>query len=134
MKMSKRALAQAAKLKEEQDKTTQQVSDILTAQAEDAQRKIQGATCVAMQTQQEVHTLSALAKTADLISKMTAEKMERQMEAVKQQMEESKRQAVQEAQMAKVSQDTITKQLLKHNKVCRHQFNSPKVMNSSYLH
>ena len=84
METSKRALAQATKLKEEQDKTTQQVSDILTAQAKDAQRKIQGATCVAIQMQQEVHTLSVFAKTADLMAKMTAEKMERQMEAVKQ--------------------------------------------------
>ena len=39
------------------------------------------------------------------------------MEAVKQQMEESKRQAVQEAQMAKVSQDTITKQLVEARKI-----------------
>ena len=81
----------------------------MIAHAEDAQKKIQGATRVAMQTQQEVHTLSALARTADLTAKMAAEKMERQMEAVKQQIEESKRQAVQEAQMAKVSQETITK-------------------------
>ena len=66
---------------------------------------------VAIQMQQYVQNLSALARTADLMAKMTAEKVERQMEMVKQQLQEQKTQSVQEAQATKVAQETITCQL-----------------------
>ena len=82
MEASECALAQATQLKVEQERTSQQVTDILTSQADDTQKSIQSATKVAVQTQQEVQTLSALAKTADLTVKMTAEKVECQVEMV----------------------------------------------------
>ena len=37
---SERAIVQAQRLKEEQEKTTQQVTEILTAQAEETQKRI----------------------------------------------------------------------------------------------
>ena len=76
------ALIEVARLHEEQERTSQQMTSILTAQADDTQRRIQSATKVAMQTQQQVQALSALARTVDLTAKMAAEKVERQMETV----------------------------------------------------
>ena len=58
------------------------MEDVFTIQAEDTQKRIQSATKVAIQTQQEVSTLLALARTADLTAKMTSEKMEREVEAM----------------------------------------------------
>ena len=79
---SKRAIAQATRLCEEQERTSQQVAELLTTQADDTQKCIQGATRVALQTQQEVQPLSALARTADLTAKMATEKAERQFTEV----------------------------------------------------
>ena len=45
---SERAMEQAQRLKEEQDATTQQVTELLSAQAEETQKRIQGATSVVM--------------------------------------------------------------------------------------
>ena len=78
------ALVQAACLCEEQEWTSQQMIDILSAKADDMQKHIQSATSVAIQTQQEVRTLSAMARTADLTAKMTSEKVERQVETMQQ--------------------------------------------------
>ena len=58
---------------------------------------MQGATSVALQTQQEVRTLSSLARTADLTAKMTSEKMEREVEAMQQELQAQKALSVQEA-------------------------------------
>ena len=58
-----------------------------------------------------MQTLSALARTADLTTKMAAEKVERQLEIVQQQIREQKTQSLQEAQFAKVAQDAIAKRL-----------------------
>ena len=64
-----------------------------------------------MQMQQEVQNLSALARTADLTTKMAVEKVERQVAIVQQQLQEQKMQSVQEAQSTKAAQETITQQL-----------------------
>ena len=88
MEASEHALAQAAQLKVEQDKASQQMTDVLSAQAEDAQKKIQSVTKVVMQTQQEVRTLFALARTTALTTKMAAEKVERQVETIAQKIQE----------------------------------------------
>ena len=47
---SERAIAQATRLREEQERTSQQVTDLLTAQVDDTQKRIQGATKVALQS------------------------------------------------------------------------------------
>ena len=54
MEAIERALAQAAQLKAEQGHTSQQVTDILTTQADGTQKHIQSTTKVAVQTEQEV--------------------------------------------------------------------------------
>ena len=61
-----------------------------------------------MQMQQEVQNLSALARTTDLTAKMAVEKVERQMATMQQQLQEQKIQSVQEAQLTKAAQKTIT--------------------------
>ena len=66
--------------REEQERTTQQVTELLSAQAEETQKRIQGATSVAMQTRSEVRTLSSLAQMADLTARMALEKIEREVE------------------------------------------------------
>ena len=76
------AIVQAQRLKEEQEKTPQQMTEILTAQAEETQKRIQGATSVAMQMQSKVRTLSLLAQTADLMAKMASEKVEREVDSL----------------------------------------------------
>ena len=58
------------------------MTDILSAQAEETQKRIQGATSVALQTQSEVRTLSSLAQTADITAKMASEKVEREVESL----------------------------------------------------
>ena len=47
---NERAIAQATRLREEQERTSQQVTDLLTAQADDTQKCIQGATRVSLKT------------------------------------------------------------------------------------
>ena len=47
---SDRAILQAQRLREEQEKTAQQVSSLLSAQAEETQKRVQGATSVVLQT------------------------------------------------------------------------------------
>ena len=83
---SDHAIAQAQRLREEQERTSQQMTSILSVQAEETQKRVQNATSVALQTQQEVRTLSSLARTADLTAKMTSEKMEREVEVMQQEL------------------------------------------------
>ena len=64
-----------------------------------------------MRTQQEVRTLSAMARTADLQSKMTSEKVEREVGALQQQLEQQKMLASQEAQASRSTQDVIARKL-----------------------
>ena len=111
MEASEHALVQAAQLKAEQERTSQQVTDILTTQVDDTQKQVQSATKIAMQTQHEVQTSFALPRIADLVAKMVAEKIERQMEAMQQQMQAQKALSLQEAEAAQVAQATIPKQL-----------------------
>ena len=87
---SDRAIAQAQLLKEEQERTTQQVTDLLSAHAEETQRRIQGATSVALQTRSEVSILSSLAQTANLTAKMASEKIEREVESLQQALQVQK--------------------------------------------
>ena len=103
------AIAQARCLQEEQERTSQQMTDILSVQADDTQKRIQSATSVAMQTQQEVRSLSAMARIADLTAKMMSEKVERQVETMQWAIEAQKTLFMQEAQVAKVAQDAIAK-------------------------
>ena len=84
---------------------------MLSAQAEDTQKRVQSATSVAMQTQRDVQTLSALAHTADLSAKMTSEKLEREIEALQQQLQAQKMLATQEAQVSQSNQDVIARKL-----------------------
>ena len=55
---------------------------MLSTQAEETQKCVQGATSVPLQMQQEVRTLSSLARTADLTAKMASEKIEREVESL----------------------------------------------------
>ena len=87
------------------------MTSILSVQAEETQKRVQSATSVALQTQQEVRTLSSLARTADLTAKMTSEKMEREVEGMQQELQAQKALAVQEAQAARSAQDDIARKL-----------------------
>ena len=74
---------------------------MLSAQAEETHKRMQSATSVAMQTQQEVRTLSSLARTADLTAKMASEKIEREVEVLQSELQAQKMLATQEAQASK---------------------------------
>ena len=87
------------------------MTDLLSSQAEETARRIQGATNVAMQTRSEVHTLSSLARTADLTAKMASEKVEREVQAIQQELQAQKMASMQEAQAAKSAQDVIARKL-----------------------
>ena len=56
---SKRALLQAARLKEEQQKTTAQVSQVIGTQAREAQKRAEDAMQVASQAQQTVQATAS---------------------------------------------------------------------------
>ena len=71
-------------MKQEQEVTLQQVTQVLSAQADEAQKKIQSATQVAMQTQREVQGLSTLARKVEYTSQITAAKVEKQLEEMTQ--------------------------------------------------
>ena len=55
---SEQALSQAAILRAEQEKTTTQISQVLTSRADETQRQIEGTTQVAMETQQKVQEMA----------------------------------------------------------------------------
>ena len=78
---------------------------------EETQKRVQSSTSVALQMQQEVRTLSSLARTADLTAKMTSEKIEREVEAMQQELQAKKALSVQEAQAARNAQDIIARKL-----------------------
>ena len=71
-------------MKQEQEVTSQQVTQVLSAQADEAQKKIQSAIQVAIQTQREVQSLSTLARKAEYASQITAAKVEKQLEEMAQ--------------------------------------------------
>ena len=108
---SDRAVMQAQRLQEEQERTTQQVTDILSAQADETQKRVQSATSVALQTQSQVRTLSSLARTADLTAKIASEKVERGIEAMEKELEAQKMLSVQEAQASRSAQDILASKL-----------------------
>ena len=58
-----------------------------------------------------MRTLSSLARTADLTAKMTSKKMEREVEAMQQELLAQKALSVQEAQAARSAQDIIARKL-----------------------
>ena len=66
---------------------------------------------VALQTQQEVCTLSSLARTADLTAKMASEKIEREVESLQRELTVQKIASVQEAEATKSAQDVIARKL-----------------------
>ena len=84
---------------------------MLSAQAEETQKRVQGATSVVLQMQQEVWTLSSLARTADLTAKMASEKLEREVESLQRELTVQKIASVQEAEATKSAQDVIARKL-----------------------
>ena len=108
---SEQALSQTSRLQEEQQKVTQQMSQALSAQAEEAQKKIEDATQVALQTQQDVRGISTLARQADFTTKKTAADMEMQIKQMAQRLAEQGLQAERRAQAAKIEQDKLVQQL-----------------------
>ena len=87
------------------------MTEILSAQAEETQKRIQGATNVALQTQSEVRTLSLLAQTADITAKMASEKVEREVESLQGNLQVQRAASKHEAQVAKSAQDLIARKL-----------------------
>ena len=83
-------MTQAVKLREEQERTSQQVQSLLTAQAKETQERVQSATSVAMQTRQDVRTQSTLARTADMTARMASEKVERGIEIMENELQMQK--------------------------------------------
>ena len=77
---SEEALMQTSRLQEEQQKVTQEVSAALSQQAEEAYKKIEDATKVAIQTQSDVRDISTMARQADFTAKKTAAEMEVQLQ------------------------------------------------------
>ena len=90
---------------------TQQVSAVLSKQAEEVQRKIEDATKVAIQTQSDVHDISTLARQADFTAKKTAAEMEVQIKQMAQRLAEQSLQAERRAQAAKVEGENLARQL-----------------------
>ena len=105
------ALERAAQLQKEQEKTSQQLEQTVTAQAMEAQRTIQGATQVAVQTQREVRGLSETARKAEYTAQITASKVEQQAEDIARQVKEQREQAMKEARAIQITQEKMAKQL-----------------------
>ena len=84
---------------------------MLSAQAEEAQKKIQSATQVAMQTQRDVQGLSALGREAQVIGQKTTSEMQGKVQAMAQQVQEQTSQTVQQAQEAKIAQEQMAQQV-----------------------
>ena len=108
---SQRALQQAARLREEQTKTAQQLEESLSAQAQKAQTSIEGATRVALQTAKEVQTLSDTARKAEYTAQLTAAKVEEQVAQLEQRLQEQKDMTIREAQAAHEAQTKMMQQL-----------------------
>ena len=72
---------QAQQLQAEQERTSQQVTQELSSQAEEAQKKIQSTTQVTIQTQRDVRGLSTIARKAQMTAQKTDAKMEEQAQA-----------------------------------------------------
>ena len=105
------ALERAAQLQKEQEKTSQQIEQTVTAQAMEAQRTIEGATQVAVQTQREVRGLSETARKAEYTAQITASKVEQQAEDIARQVKEQREQAMKEARAIQIAQEKMAQQL-----------------------
>ena len=105
------ALERAAQLQKEQERTSQQIEQTVTAQAMEAQKTIQGATQVAVQTQREVQGLSDMARKAEYTAQLTASKVEKQAEDIARQVQEQKEQSMKEARAIQSAQEKMTQQL-----------------------
>ena len=105
------ALERAAQLQKEQEKTSQQIEQTVTAQAMEAQRTIQGATQVAVQTQREVQGLSDMARKAEYTAQLTASKVEKQAEDIARQVQEQKEQSMKESKAIQEAQEKMEQQL-----------------------
>ena len=105
------ALERAAQLQKEQERTSQQIEQTVTAQAMEAQKTIQGATQVAVQTQREVQGLSDMARKAEYTAQLTASKVEKQAEDIARQVQEQKEQSRKEARAIQSAQEKMAQQL-----------------------
>ena len=108
---SEEALSQASRLQEEQQKVKQEVSTVLSMQAEEAQRKIEDATKVAIQTQSDVRDISTLARQADFTAKKTAADMEMQLQQMSQRLAEQSLRMERQSQSARLEQQKLAQQL-----------------------
>ena len=106
------ALERAAQLKREQERTTQQIEQTISAQAMEAQKTIEGATQVAVQTQREVKGLSETARKAEYTAQITASKVERQAKDIARQVQEQKEQSMKEARAMQLVQEKMAEQQL----------------------
>ena len=98
-------------MKREQERTTQQIEQTISAQAMEAQKTIEGATQVAVQTQREVRGLSETARKAEYTAQITASKVERQAEDIARQVKEQKEQSMKEAKAMQSVQEKMAQQL-----------------------
>ena len=100
-KASEQALLQVARLWEEQQKTTQQMSQVLSMQAGEAQRKIQDAMQVAVQTQYDSRGISHIVKKAEMTALKAAIDTETQIHQMAQKLQEQQMQYAIQAQATK---------------------------------
>ena len=87
------------------------MSEALSKQAEEAQRRIDDATKVARQTQYDVRDLSSLARQADVTAKKTAMELEIQVQQMAQRLEEQRLQAERQTQSARLERENLAQQL-----------------------
>ena len=83
---------------------TQQVSNALSAQAKEAQRKIEDATQIALQMQRDVQYISTMAREAERTAKKTIVDMEEQIKYMAQRLAEQCLQAKRQLQAARLEQ------------------------------
>ena len=95
------------------------MTQVLSAQADETQKKIQSATQVVIQTQHEVQGLSALARKAEYASQITIAKVEKQLEERTQQVQEQKTQSALEMQAAQKAQAMFAQQLSEAQQVAK---------------
>ena len=77
----------------------------------EAQRTIQGATQVAVQTQREVQGLSDMARKVEYTAQLTASKVEKQAEDIARQVQEQKEQSMKESKAIQEAQEKMEQQL-----------------------
>ena len=77
----------------------------------EAQKTIEGATQVAVQTQREVRGLSETARKAEYTAQIAASKVEQQAEDIARQVKEQKEQSMKEARAMQSAQEKMAQQL-----------------------